>query len=480
MDAPEARQPAPRAAAFSHEGRRYIPVDPESLGDGTLRLPLFLRHDTAAEPVLYRSAGIHFTADAAARLRENGVSIIYVLAEDHGAYRQMLGKRFSSLLASTAANPERHAGRVRTACAGLVEDVLASPGQPEAVEAVAEVSRHLGNWATRHEDAFTFLMEMTAHDYYTASHMVNVSVGCGLLFKALRPADHAALPAIIQGGLLHDVGKRGVPNSILNKVGKLTPKEWQIVRAHPRLGYAELRKHPGVPPVVLEMTRDHHERLDGKGYPNELARDKIGFASRVCAVADVYDALTSSRLYRKALSPRQALALMAEGVATHFDPGILTVWCEIVERLIALRPDGAYGPATVPARLSLNGFLPSCEVSGVVPAAASAGRDRRAHPRVPCNTVARTRFITQGRPCPVAVGEPFPALVVDFSATGVQLRTPWPFSLDDRLEVDLPRRDGSTTTFAGRVARVAAASEGRYVAGLRFVEAAQEPKKQAA
>lgn len=480
MRAPEAGQPAPRGTAFSHEGCRYIPIDPDSLGDGTLRMPLFLRHDPKAAPVLYRSTGIAFSTEAAARLRESGVNSVYVRAEDHGAYRRMLGTRLTSLLANVAPNPERHAGQVRAACAGLVEDVLAGPGQPEAVDAVAEVSRHLGDWATRHEDAFTFLMEMSAHDFYTASHMVNVSVGCGLLYRALRPADQAVLPAIIQGGLLHDVGKRGVPHTILNKVGKLTPREWQIVRAHPRLGYAELREHPGVPPVVLEMTRDHHERLDGKGYPNELPRERIGFAARVCAVADVYDALTSSRLYRKALSPRQALALMAEGVGTHFDAGILTVWCEIVERLLARTPERAADPAMVPARLSLAGFLPYCEVSGVPGPAATKGGDRRAHPRTPCNTVARVVFITQGRPGPVAVGEPFPALVVDVSATGIQLRTPWPLSLDDRLVINLPRQDGVAVPLPARVARVAEASQGRYIAGLRFVEAAQEPTKRAA
>ncbi len=439
-------------------------------------MALFLKHGPNAAPVLYRSAGIAFTPDAAARLAETGVHTVYVVAEDHGAYRKMLGDRLAALLTDPAADAQQQAGQTRAVCAGLIEDVLASPGQPEAVQAVADISRHLADWATRRESAFASLMQMSAHDFYTATHMVNVSVGCGLLFKQLRPADHDTHPPIIQGGLLHDIGKRGVPQTILNKVGRLTPKEWQVVRAHPRLGHEELREHPGISPTVLEMTRDHHERLDGRGYPNELAREKIGFAARVCTVVDVYDALTSNRQYRQALSPPQALALMTEGVGTHFDPGIVGAWCGLVDRLLARDSDQTVDAAQVPGRLTLAGFLPHCEVSGAPPAPLpDPQRDRRSHPRFRCNSVIRAAFITQGRPCGVPIGEPFPALATDISQTGIQIRTPWPLCLDDRLELHLPRRDGTPMVQVARVVRTAAAAQDRYVAGLRFVPAAQMP-----
>lgn len=441
-------------------------------------MALYLRHAPTAAPVLYRAAGIAFTPDAAARLAENGVHTVYVLAEDHGAYRKMLGARLEGLLTDPRAEPKDQASHARTVCAGLIEDVLASPGAPEAVQAVADVSRHLAQWASRHEDAFSFLVQMSNHDFYTASHMVNVSVGCGLLFRDLRPSDQDVLPAIIQGGLLHDIGKRGVPLTILNKVGKLTPKEWQVVRAHPRLGHEELREHAGISPIVLEMTRDHHERLDGRGYPNELPSEKIGFAARVCAVVDVYDALTSNRQYRKALTPQQALALMTEGVGTHFDPAIIAAWCGLVERLAA-RDSERFSESAVPARLSLSGFLPHCEVSGAPPAPGPGG-DRRSHQRFKCNSVVRATFLTQGRPCGVPVGEPFPALAVDISQTGMQIRTPWPLCLDDRLEINLSRRDGGAMIQVARVVRVAAVAQGRFIAGLLFVPATGMPVRDAA
>ncbi len=463
---------APHAAAFSHEGRGYIPVDPASLGECRLPMDLYLRHGPAGAPVLYRAAGIEFTPDAAARLEEAGVSSVYVLASDHGVYRKMLGDRLSRLLNDPGADPKVQAEQTHAVCTGLVEDVLASPSEPEAVEAVGEISRHLAQWATQREDAFTHLMKMWAHDYYTAAHMVNVSVGCGLLFKELRPRDRESLPAIIQGGLLHDIGKRAIPAAVLNKVGKLTPKEWQLVRAHPRLAHEELREHPGISPIVLEMARDHHERLDGRGYPNELPREKIGFAARVCAVADVYDALTSNRRYRKALTPRQALALMAEGVGSHFDPGILAAWCALVERLLARQAAGT-PDSRVPTKLTLDGFLPHCEVSGAIPVRPSGRLERRTHPRHPCNTIVRACFVTQGRECGVAVGEQFPVLAVDVSRTGLQIRTPWPLSLDDRLEIRLPTASGSQMMQMARVVRVAASPQGRYVAGLLFVPAAE-------
>src|SRR5688572_28880555 len=98
--------------------------------------------------------------------------------------------------------------------------------------------------------------------------------------------------------MLHDAGKRSIPEEILNKEGKLDPDEWSQIQQHPTLGYKELKLHPSLPDIVPLMARDHHERLDGKGYPNGIRGDDIEFPARVCAVVDVYDAITAARPYR--------------------------------------------------------------------------------------------------------------------------------------------------------------------------------------
>lgn len=479
---PAASTPATESkrSAFSHEGCRFLPIDPVTLGACRLEMDLYLHHTAESLPVLYRAAGLEFSQDTARRLADTGIRTVYIRAEDHARYRRMVSQRLTTLLNDGAVDEPSLAVETRTICAGLVEDVLASPSELEAVEAVAEVSRQLAEWATQKEDSFELLMQMTSHDYYTATHMVNVSVGCGLLFKELRPNDHDTLPAIIQGGLLHDVGKRDVPTSILTNVGKLTPKEWQIIRRHPRLGYEELRQHPGIPTTVLEMTRDHHERLDGKGYPDERRHADIGFAARVCAVVDVFDALTANRQYRKPLTPHQALALMTEGVGTHFDAQVLDAWCSLVQRLHERHYAGEHVQRGLPSKLTLEGFLPHCEASGAMPTMAGAKRDRRTHTRFRCDSIISATFITQGRPCAVSIGEAFPTVAIDLSQAGIRIRTPWPLSLDDVVELRLPRRDGTDVVRRARVMRVEQAGEGMYLTGLRFLAAEEAAERKCA
>src|SRR6185295_12746978 len=107
--------------------------------------------------------------------------------------------------------------------------------------------------------------------------------------------------------------------AILNKEGKLDPTEWAEVQKHPLLGFDELKIHASLPPIVPIMARDHHERIDGKGYPQGLSGDDIDFSARVCAVVDVYDAITAARPYRGPIAPVDALNMMREGRGTQFD-----------------------------------------------------------------------------------------------------------------------------------------------------------------
>lgn len=128
---------------------------------------------------------------------------------------------------------------------------------------------------------------------------------------------------------LHDIGKAGIPDRVLLKPGKLTEEEWAIMRSHTRKGAVilemALKKFPEV--AFLKMARDiarfHHEKYDGSGYPNGLEKKEIPLAGRIVALADVYDALTSDRVYKKALSPSEARSIIIENIGHHFDPDVV-------------------------------------------------------------------------------------------------------------------------------------------------------------
>jgi HD-GYP domain-containing protein (c-di-GMP phosphodiesterase class II) len=137
-----------------------------------------------------------------------------------------------------------------------------------------------------------------AKDPYTRGHTQRVSELAVLVGEEMGlPSDQ--IQTLYRTSMLHDIGKIGIPDSILNKPGRLSPQEFEIVKQHPARGHLIIRNVPSLQAEVAGV-RHHHERLDGSGYPDHLAGDEIPLIARIIAVADLYDALTAARPYRGA------------------------------------------------------------------------------------------------------------------------------------------------------------------------------------
>jgi len=166
------------------------------------------------------------------------------------------------------------------------------------------------------EEAETILLAMAQtvehRDEYTGKHCQRLAVASVMLGEALGLPSQE-LTALYRGGYLHDIGKIGIPDAILFKRGGLTTEEWEVMRSHPVRGEEICRPMRSLAPV-LPIIRSHHERWDGSGYPDGLAGDGIPLLARILQVADIYDALTSERPYKHALSPEEAFAVMEEEV----------------------------------------------------------------------------------------------------------------------------------------------------------------------
>ncbi len=184
-------------------------------------------------------------------------------------------------------------------------------------------------------------------DTDTGAHLERISEYSALLAESLRerfPEIGAAwVDTIRVASSMHDIGKVGIPDGVLLKPGKLTPDERKVIEQHPRLGSEALRailERHGEDPL-LRMSDDiaigHHERWDGSGYPGQAAGDSIALAARIISVADVYDALTSARVYKPALSHAEACRIISEGRGTQFDPVVVDAFLEIGDRFDALR-----------------------------------------------------------------------------------------------------------------------------------------------
>ena len=150
--------------------------------------------------------------------------------------------------------------------------------------------------------------------------------------------DRSRLLALYRGGYLHDVGKVGIPDSILFKAGSLTPEEWVIMRSHSTRG-EEICKHLKSMSHVLPIIRHHHERWDGSGYPDGLRGEEIPLLARVVQVADIYDALTSPRPYKDAFAPAEALrVLQSETDKGWRDPEIMRMFVRLHQTVLNRLP----------------------------------------------------------------------------------------------------------------------------------------------
>ncbi|MCI6639980.1 MAG: diguanylate cyclase [Pygmaiobacter massiliensis] len=178
-----------------------------------------------------------------------------------------------------------------------------------------------------------------AKDHYTFNHSQNVSEYAAALAAAI-PLDSEHVEIVRQAGLLHDIGKIGIPESILSKTSRLTDDEMEIMRSHPEGAIAMIRHLPSMNYVIPSVI-GHHERWDGHGYPRQLAGEMIPVGARCLCLADSFDAMTSRRSYKEALSVEQALAEIRRNLGTQFDPQLGLLFIRLVEEgTIKVRPAG--------------------------------------------------------------------------------------------------------------------------------------------
>nr|WP_314542765.1 HD-GYP domain-containing protein [uncultured Massilia sp.] len=234
-------------------------------------------------------------------------------------------------LRTTLAEEFDRAVTIRRQAADLVKSVMQDARLGKAVEMdrVAPVVENVTASILRNAGALLGLSVIKNKDDYTFLHSVSV---CTLLvaFCRSRKMDVDTIYQAGIGGLLHDTGKALIPDHILNKPGRLTDEEFDIVRRHPKDGYDILRRTEGIGPIPLDITLHHHERRDGSGYPDRQAGDAISELAQMAAIVDVYDAITADRSYHKGIPPAEALRKIYEWSKFHFNPELTQAFMRCV------------------------------------------------------------------------------------------------------------------------------------------------------
>ncbi len=204
----------------------------------------------------------------------------------------------------------------------VMNDVV-EKGAPLDVDKLMNHTLNILDISATHPNVFDMLHCMKEYDDATYVHSMNVALICNIFARWMRMNEEEICMATVSG-LLHDIGKTKIPDNIIKKPGKLTDSEYSLVQTHPQEGYRILQSSQ-LDPEVLNAVLMHHERCDGTGYPSHLTGDKIGKYAKMVSIADVYDAMTSARIYRGPLCPFKAIALFeSEGLQKYDTQCILT------------------------------------------------------------------------------------------------------------------------------------------------------------
>jgi HD-GYP domain-containing protein (c-di-GMP phosphodiesterase class II) len=272
--------------------------------------------------LFFRSTSLPFTVFHRNRLLENNVRTVYVRASERARYLQYLEHHLDQVMANPEVSTPSKAKLLYTVSKAVVEEAFEQPRSQTIVPRTRQLAVQTVDFVLRSERALGQLARLMTTDYYTYTHSINVCVfGVALARHAGVSRDDIREFAV--GALLHDLGKTQVPKELLTKRGPLTPDEMQAMREHVANGERLLAQHGGLSALAIVPVAQHHEKLDGSGYPRGLAGSDVHLFGRIAAIADVFDAMTSDRTYQRAFTAYGALKKMKEELAPHFDRMLL-------------------------------------------------------------------------------------------------------------------------------------------------------------
>ena len=306
----------------------YITISVATLRPGNALAVDLFSHDTATNQIrLYKKADYPLNVEDLDRLQQRGVRRLYITRDAHERYQEYLRLMLSEI--DGTASMKTRAGAMNEVVRNVLQDCFRSHDVERTVESVLSLADMVVEVLGDRKFITDDLLQVLYHDYTTFTHSANVAYYAVILAKDLGlPAD--ALRQIAVGALLHDLGKIEVSDAILSKPARLDEFELRCVRQHPLEGFRKLCRHEGLSQGQLMMAYQHHERLDGSGYPVGCVGDEIHPWAKICAVVDAFEALTSVRPYRGPRTPERALNVLEAESGQAYDREIFQCWKETI------------------------------------------------------------------------------------------------------------------------------------------------------
>ncbi|MFH1701229.1 MAG: HD domain-containing phosphohydrolase [Candidatus Zixiibacteriota bacterium] len=285
---------------------KFLPVYLEALRvDSIVQFDLYIK--VGRDLILYRSTNLPFTEKTRTNLLDNDVKTLYVASGERDQYQKYIESNINQILKDDSINPTTKAGIVYSSTKLLVKDVLANPTLGENIQRSKSLVESSVGYILREKQAFYNMLKVMSFDYYTYTHSVNVCTFSLAFARHLGNSDEEFLNHLGVGALLHDVGKTKISDRILNKRGRLNPTEMSLIKKHPEWGREILEKTRMLNTDSIYPVIQHHERENGSGYPMGYKGSDIDITGKIAGLSDTFDAMTTERVYQKAVETYPAL-----------------------------------------------------------------------------------------------------------------------------------------------------------------------------
>ncbi|WP_425397591.1 HD-GYP domain-containing protein [Aeoliella sp.] len=285
----------------------------------------YLASDSSA-PVLFRQADVQVDPATVDEVIESKGDSLCIRASDFREACSGLLESLEDVVADESMSPADRYQMLQVAVSFEVERTLRVVDPGQFVNLSAKFADHISTLVSGTGLVPDELFAIARHDSQTFTHVTNTSGYAVMLAERLGYSDDEELSEIATGAMLHDIGKRAIPKHILCKSGPLNPEERKQIQTHPLRGYEELAARSDVSHEQRMMVYQHHERIDGTGYPVRILGGEIHPWAKLLAVVDVFDALTGSRPYRRPMTVREAAEYVDSHAGTQFEKEMAKCW----------------------------------------------------------------------------------------------------------------------------------------------------------
>ena len=314
------------------EATSYHPIHLDSLVlDSVLDFDLYIKI-SKDRFVFFRNRSLPFSAQHRESLLSNDIQDLYVIVGDKASYGNYVEQNIGRIVSDPRVPDKRKAELIYSVSQGVLKDAFQNPRSGDLVNRTERVITPTVDYILKGKDSVQNLVSIMSYDYYTFTHSINVCIFTVALASQVGMNDSSELNEMAMGALLHDIGKSEVPKAILNKPERLTDEEMRVMQEHVMLGEDILAANPRITRFGMLPVSLHHERLDGKGYPRAVHAEQIHRYGRIAAIADCFDAMTTSRVYRPAMSGFEAFGIMKGQMRSQFDQALLDEFIGLLEK----------------------------------------------------------------------------------------------------------------------------------------------------